>query len=89
MGLASIIENINITFNCFKSSDNNNFKENLIKNAKKFNIIILPIEKNVELKDLFPVNNHVETWNIFIIGISRNYILANINSLNIKNYSLR
>lgn len=88
MGLASIIENINITFNCFKNSTIE--KENrrkFIGNAKKFNIIILPVDKSFNLENLFPPGNNVEEWNIFIIGNDKKYILSEINTLGIEKYN--
>lgn len=86
MGLASIIESLNITFNCncFKNSYSD-AKDRLISEGKKFNIIVLPVQKSFELTDIFPQTNHVETWNTFIVGKNKNYILANTYDLNIKN----
>lgn len=86
MGLASIIESLNITFNCncFKNSYNDT-KDRLVSEGKKFNIIVLPVQKSFELTDIFPQTNHVETWNTFIVGKNKNYILSNIYDLNIKN----
>lgn len=81
MGLMNIIENINLTFNCFAGSRGHIAKKKIIDKAKEFNIILLPIEKHIQLDDIFPKENHVEEWNIFIIGKSKNYILANIKSL--------
>jgi hypothetical protein len=83
MGIASIIENINFTFNCFGNNSENYAKKKIVDRGKEFNVIVLPIEKNIQLEDIFPKTNHVEEWNIFIIGKGKNYILANIKSLGI------
>lgn len=47
----------------------------------KYDIVILPIDPNVySIQNLFPYWNHVQTWDIFIVGCDKTYILAQINS---------
>ena len=47
--------------------------------ARKHEIGILPVLDTYQVTNLFPINNHVNKWNIFIIGKDKVYILASIN----------
>lgn len=93
----SILEAINITFNCFckpKQTEAERLKEEQLKKeeekkeqlnmrlyevARKHEIGILPVIDTYQITNLFPINNHIHMWNIFIIGNDKVYILASIN----------
>lgn len=73
----NIIGNCAPIINCFKKEDN----KKIYERAEKYNIMILPIEKGHEINDLFPKNNHVELWTTLVIGKNKNYIVSNINNI--------
>lgn len=52
--------------------------------SREYKISILPIYPNFEIDNLYPLTDHVELWNIFIIGNDKTYILANVNDPHIK-----
>lgn len=56
-------------------------------NAKKHNIHVLPVEATFQMDNLYPTSNKVETWNTFVVGNDKTYIMVNINDnhLNIQN----
>lgn len=47
--------------------------------SREYKISILPIIPNFDIDNLYPLTDHVELWNIFIVGNDKTYILANIN----------
>jgi hypothetical protein len=51
--------------------------------TREYKISILPITQNFDIQNLYPITDHVELWNIFIIGNDKTYIMANINDPNI------
>jgi hypothetical protein len=51
--------------------------------TSEYKISILPITPNFDIQNLYPITDHVELWNIFIIGNDKTYILANSNDPNI------
>lgn len=44
---------------------------------------ILPVMRGKEILDLYPPTDQVHLWNTFIVGKQMNYIVANVNDLNI------
>jgi hypothetical protein len=46
--------------------------------AAAHKISILPIIPNFDIDNLYPLTDHVELWNIFVVGNDKTYILANI-----------
>jgi hypothetical protein len=61
------------------SRDSFNLDKNLYKVTRKYKISILPITPNFDIDNLYPLTDHVELWNIFIVGNDKTYILANVN----------
>jgi hypothetical protein len=55
----------------------------LSNEAQKYNIRTLPVIFGKELTDLYPPSNHVEKWSTLIVGKHKDYILANINDIDI------
>lgn len=85
----------NIDLNCFCSAKKEMKKENSDKEldkkiyevSREYKISILPITPNFDIENLYPLTDHVELWNIFIIGNDKTYISVNINDphINIPN----
>jgi len=46
--------------------------------SREYKISILPITPNFDIENLYPLTDHVELWNIFIVGNDKTYILANV-----------
>lgn len=46
--------------------------------ARKYKISFLPVGPNFELTNLYPLTNHVELWNVLVVGRDKSYILASI-----------
>jgi hypothetical protein len=68
-----------------KSKENDNdYYTKLQVISYKYNISILPLPPNFNISDLYPETNNVETWNIFIIGKDKKYVLKKTNNLNIN-----
>lgn len=44
---------------------------------------ILPVMRGKEILDLYPPTDQVHLWNTFVVGKKLNYIVANVNDLNI------
>ena len=61
------------------SRESFNLDKNLYKVTRKYKISILPITPNYDIDNLYPLTDHVELWNIFIVGNDKTYILANVN----------
>jgi hypothetical protein len=87
MGLASIIESVVLTFNCFlpprKERKQLEFNQRLHELGDRYNISTLPVLIGKELTDLYPITDQVHKWNTFIVGKNKNYILVNCYDLNL------
>jgi len=57
---------------------------NIYKVTREYKISILPIIPDFEIDNLYPLTDHVELWNIFIVGNDKTYILANVNDPHIS-----
>ena len=76
-----------LTFHCaclgkpkVKDEDNgDDLDQRIYKATREYKISILPITNNFDIDNLYPLTDHVELWNIFIIGNDKTYILASIN----------
>jgi hypothetical protein len=65
------------------SRDVNSADTHIVNVATKHNITILPVygkEMSGGDSNLYPVSNHVDTWNTFVVGSDKTYILANVNN---------
>jgi hypothetical protein len=68
-------------FNCFKPVtllDEKQLDTNIYAASRKFKISILPINNHFDIENLYPLTDHVELWNIFIVGNDKTYILASV-----------
>lgn len=82
----SILEAINLTFNCFcnkestkKKEENTNYDEMIFSTARKYDIGVLPVNSNIQIKNLYPITDQVHLWNTFIVGKDKTYILTSVN----------
>lgn len=80
----NLFENFDVILNCFGRSksfknDDEDLDKNIYKVTRKYKISILPITPNFDIDNLYPLTDHVELWNIFIVGNDKTYILANVN----------
>lgn len=57
---------------------------NIYNVTREYKISILPIIPEFEIDNLYPLTDHVELWNIFIVGNDKTYILANVKDPHIK-----
>ena len=81
------LESLKLTFNCFKPKvlDDEYFKPadeldiKIYNVSRQYKISILPISHKFDIDNLYPLTDHVELWNIFIVGNDKTYILASIN----------
>lgn len=55
--------------------------------SRKYKISILPVASGYNIENLYPLTDHVELWNIFIVGRDKTYILANCKNLKIPRSS--
>lgn len=84
----SFLEAINLTFNCFCAKERKSEKQQreddnqaIYDTARKYEIGILPVHNNVNIKNLYPITDQVHLWNTFIVGNDKTYILSSINDL--------
>ena len=79
----NIFEKLHLNFFCFGSKHKQMIKDEQIdkkiyESCKEQKITILPIAPNFDIENLYPITDHVELWNIFIIGNDKTYILAHV-----------
>jgi hypothetical protein len=55
----------------------------IIEMGANHKLQILPVMRGKEILDLYPVTDQVHLWNTFVVGKKMNYIVANVNDLNI------
>jgi hypothetical protein len=85
----NLFENIDLHFKCFRGSNTReNSDQKLYDVSRKYKISILPITTTYDIENLYPITDHVELWNIFIIGNDKTYILAKVSDphIQIPNY---
>lgn len=84
----NIFESLYLSCFCYrdKQDKQDELDKNIINICKEYHITILPITSNVDvdIDNLYPVTDHVELWNIFIIGNDKTYILAKVNDKHIN-----
>jgi hypothetical protein len=78
------LENFNFNLSCFlgkkKTKDEEEELDRKIYNvSREHKVSILPIIPDFDIDNLYPLTDHVELWNIFIVGNDKTYILVNIN----------
>lgn len=76
----------NLDFNCFcmgakikNKKEEDELDRKIYHVSREYKISILPITPNFDIDNLYPLTDHVELWNIFIVGNDKTYILANVN----------
>lgn len=97
MSLFSLAEKLNLlTCSCFGITNKDSKRRRLLQKqydmgrklvdiGDKYNITTLPVMIGRELVDLYPPTNHVEKWNVLIVGKNKNYILVNLKDIHIPN----
>lgn len=55
----------------------------IIEMGASHKLQILPVMRGKEIIDLYPPTDQVHLWNTFVVGKKLNYIVANVNDLNI------
>jgi len=83
----NLFENVNFNIKscfggCFGSRHSgldDGLDRNIYNVTREYKISILPIIPDFEIDNLYPLTDHVELWNIFIVGNDKTYILANVN----------
>lgn len=78
----------NLKLSCFwgdskKKEKEKQLEQRMYRVSTEYNISILPIQTDFDIDNLYPITDHVEVWNIFVIGNDKTYILANIKDPNI------
>ena len=71
--------NINITHNISTKTKTHKIDKELYDYSKENDILIIPLVKEYNLDNLYPKEDEVEKWNIFIVGQDKTYIKAQIN----------
>ena len=82
----NLFETLNVSCLCRKKGatvgddeeDEGDLHSSLYRMARDYKISVLPVDSAFELSNLFPLTNHVERWNIMIVGKTKEYILASI-----------
>ncbi len=82
------------TWNCVcpsgkaKNDDDHDVLSQRYQDAGFF-VHVLPTKGSAfKIDNLFPAWNHVESWNTFVIGNDKTYILANVNSMSLREGSV-
>jgi hypothetical protein len=61
-----------------KTKEKHHISKELYDYSKQNDILIIPLVKEYNLDNLYPVEDEVEKWNIFIVGQDRTYIQAKV-----------
>lgn len=88
----NLFEKLELTFQCFgkpKTKELNKKSEdelhkNIYNVSPEYKVSILPIQAHFDIENLYPTTDQVHTWNIFVVGSDKTYILANINDEHIS-----
>jgi hypothetical protein len=51
--------------------------------ASRYNMSILPVPTDLYIDNLYPPTNHVDQWNVFIIGNDKTYVHASVYDLDL------
>lgn len=62
---------------------NFNSSKRIVELGATHKLQILPVMRGKEILDLYPHTDQVHLWNTFVVGKKMNYIVANVNDLNI------
>lgn len=86
----NIFETFNLSCLCNRGKKHRRKKtedadlSHVIQAGHEYNIAVLPVAPAFKLSNLFPLTNHVERWNIMIVGSDKSYILASIGDPHVK-----
>lgn len=86
--MLNLTESISMVFNCFcaktKEDEESKLDKKIYHVSKENRISVLPITPNFDIDNLYPITDHVELWNIFVVGIDKTYILSSVNDPHIR-----
>jgi hypothetical protein len=83
-GSLDIQENIDTLDTNISDYKKNYFtSKRIIEMGASHKLQILPVMRGKEIVDLYPPTDQVHLWNTFVVGRKLNYIVANVNDLNI------
>lgn len=75
----NFFETLNVYLSCKREPKvNENIDKKIFDVSREARVSILPISTNFDIDDLYPITDHVELWNIFIVGKDKTYILAHV-----------
>ncbi len=66
--------------NIFCGKNQNKVEEDIFNYSKENDILLIPLVKEYNLANLYPKEDEVEHWSIFIVGSDKTYILAKLNN---------
>jgi hypothetical protein len=76
----NLVKNLKLKFACF-SDEIEEVEEDVRPsqyNQSSKNLSIIPVSDTYHIDNLYPITDHVEFWNIFVVGNDKTYILANV-----------
>ena len=81
--MLNLFESFNLVFNCFgKGSSVKREEDELDRKiyhvSKQHKISVLPITPTFDIENLYPLTDHVELWNIFIVGNDKTYVMTQV-----------
>ncbi len=85
--MLNIFENFSVVFNCFWKSKKQYEKElekKIYHVSKQNKISVLPITPTFDIENLYPLTDHVELWNIFVVGNDKTYIMSQVKDPSIS-----
>jgi hypothetical protein len=72
----------NLVLDCFRGAPDSEDESNEENRSMTDELCVLPVDPaHVTIRNLYPMHNHVQSWNTFIVGTDMTYVLANITSL--------
>lgn len=76
----NLFEALNLNFSCCQEPKvkEDDLDKKIYHVTREYKVSILPITPDFDIDNLYPLTDHVELWNIFIVGNDKTYILANI-----------
>lgn len=77
------VQKMDIEINAEAYRKNYMTSKKIIEMGATHKLQILPVMRGKEIIDLYPPTDQVHLWNTFVVGKKLNYIVANVNDLNI------
>jgi hypothetical protein len=86
----NLVKNLKLTFACCRDEPEKEVEEdvrlkkpslspyNRQTTTENLMLSIIPVSDTYHIDNLYPITDHVEFWNIFVVGNDKTYILANV-----------